>query len=583
MQNGMISLQGKSLNEIIGKSVIGVTPNTPVLDTIKLMRKEKISCVPVLEGGKPVGIFTERNIVGFAVGKKGKYKNDCEIKKLMSTPVITGGASINIFEAYNIFNSHHIRHLVVIDENGIAIGVVTQSDIIDNLGYENFIEVKDLSRIMSKNLFIVKPDTRMDVVVDNLMEREVGYALVAVDNKPFGIFTERDMVKLLVEERKLSDMKISDAMSPPVISISDDKTLLQAARIMRDNNTKNIVMVDEKGCIEGLITQTDILNELEVGYIEILKKVIRQQDQKLEAIAKDLTETTIYLENILRWSVDMGVIALNMDLNIVYFNPAAENLLGLHANAVIGKKIETIKRSDGCNLVEKANILQTSDRYTRFTDVFEHKDNQGVKIIQAQFSGIWDKNGKCFGYVIMLNDITKQKRFEQKLAHMATHDSLTGLPNRALFNDLIEMEIRRSKRSTKKFGVLFVDLDEFKEVNDTFGHAAGDALLISLGSRLKSVLRESDTIARLGGDEFLVLLPLLNEGREAENVALKIIKAIQQPFIIDSQKISTTASVGLSIFPDDGNQAEKLIKLADIAMYAAKKKGKNYFVRYSGN
>jgi diguanylate cyclase (GGDEF)-like protein len=169
----------------------------------------------------------------------------------------------------------------------------------------------------------------------------------------------------------------------------------------------------------------------------------------------------------------------------------------------------------------------------------------------------------------------------ERAEYLAYYDSLTTLPNRNMFSKLLNQAIRLARRDGKQLAVLFVDLDRFKNINDTLGHDAGDLLLQGVGKRLRGCLRESDTVARLGGDEFVVLLPALDDAADVEVVAHKILAATSKSFVALGQEVRVTASVGVSTYPKDGDDEQSLMKNADIAMYQAKEDGKNNFQFYS--
>ncbi len=182
---------------------------------------------------------------------------------------------------------------------------------------------------------------------------------------------------------------------------------------------------------------------------------------------------------------------------------------------------------------------------------------------------------------------SRQRMVAEQLAHakqveyLAYHDGLTGLPNRSLFSRMLGQGIAHARRYNRQLAVLFLDLDRFKHINDTLGHEAGDELLVTVATRLRSCLRENDCVARLGGDEFVVLLPELEHEKHVSTVAQKILAAISKPFILLGQEFRVTASVGISIYPQDGSDEQTLKKNADIAMYQAKAEGKNNFQFYS--
>jgi diguanylate cyclase (GGDEF)-like protein/PAS domain S-box-containing protein len=182
--------------------------------------------------------------------------------------------------------------------------------------------------------------------------------------------------------------------------------------------------------------------------------------------------------------------------------------------------------------------------------------------------------------ITVVRDITEQREAEETIRRLAYHDALTNLPNRTLFNNRLALELSRAQRSQQKASIMLLDLDRFKNVNDNLGHSFGDELLKSVGKRLSETVRSSDTVARMGGDEFIMLLPEIAHLKDALKIAEKILDIIQKPFIINSHKLNITTSIGISIYPTDGENAETLIKNADIAMYKAKDSGRNKYKRY---
>jgi diguanylate cyclase (GGDEF)-like protein/PAS domain S-box-containing protein len=181
----------------------------------------------------------------------------------------------------------------------------------------------------------------------------------------------------------------------------------------------------------------------------------------------------------------------------------------------------------------------------------------------------------------MIIDITERKRMEETIKHQAYHDTLTGLPNRLLFTEYLGLALSQASRDRHKVAVLYLDLDNFKDINDSLGHAAGDEILRSVSRRLKSCLRESDTIARIGGDEYTVLMPNIHRENDIVVIASKIISELEMPFIINAHTVYLSLSIGISLYPFDGNESDTLLKNADAAMYNAKKRGKNNYQFYN--
>jgi diguanylate cyclase (GGDEF)-like protein/PAS domain S-box-containing protein len=184
------------------------------------------------------------------------------------------------------------------------------------------------------------------------------------------------------------------------------------------------------------------------------------------------------------------------------------------------------------------------------------------------------------GVVVVIRDITDRMQTEEKIRQMAYHDSLTGLPNRKLFSDRLGIALAQAQRNQKKVGIAMLDLDNFKDVNDTFGHAMGDLFLKAIAERLSIELREGDTVARFGGDEFILILPDLKVIEDAIQVAQKIVDSFCKPCLVDTHQIVVTTSIGIAVYPDDGTDEGILMKNADLSMYQAKQAGRARYHLY---
>jgi len=181
----------------------------------------------------------------------------------------------------------------------------------------------------------------------------------------------------------------------------------------------------------------------------------------------------------------------------------------------------------------------------------------------------------------LISDITERKQAEEQIRQLAYHDSLTGLPNRKLFSDRLSIALTQAQRNKKEVGIAMLDLDNFKDVNDTLGHTAGDLLLQATAERLTAALRKGDTVARIGGDEFALILPELKGVEDAIQVAQKIVAGFSKPFLIDTHQLVVTTSIGIAVYPNDGMDGDILLRNADIAMYQAKEAGRDRYQIYN--
>lgn len=267
---------------------------------------------------------------------------------------------------------------------------------------------------------------------------------------------------------------------------------------------------------------------------------------------------------------------LDRDKRFLRVNKSLADFLGVQVDEIIGQYCY-----DAFNCSERCRHYYAS-LATKNKAINEIIDDPIIGVpLHVTMSPIFDDTGSVSGYVHIARDVTEEREFEERLDHLAHYDHLTGLPNRTLFIDRIEQIIARSPWHDRIMGVLYLDLDRFKVINDTYGHDTGDLLLRNVAKRLKSVVREGDTITRLGGDEFAISLVDVAEKNDIALVASKINKILSEPFAINGKEIFITTSIGISLFPNDNDTIDGLLKYADVAMYGAKAKGKNTYLFYS--
>jgi len=263
---------------------------------------------------------------------------------------------------------------------------------------------------------------------------------------------------------------------------------------------------------------------------------------------------------------------------VEYVNPAFEDTTGFSKAEILGKKPSALK-SDKQNEVFYKRMWNTILAGSVFSDVIINKRKDGSLYYEEKtITPQKNAQGVITHFISTGKDISERMESQQKLQHLAHHDALTGLPNRILFQDRLHQAIPRMGWHKRNIGIMFIDLDRFKRINDTLGHDVGDLLLCEAAERFNSCIREGDTVARLGGDEFAIILNDLASQADVPPVAEKIIKSLSEPFTINNNELFISASVGISMFPEDGRDNKTLLKKADIAMYHAKaNNGGSYF------
>lgn len=413
--------------------VIGVSPETPVSNALKLLRNKNISCVLVLEDREPVGIFTERKVVQLAA-EQGTQLDKYTVRDIMTSPVRTAGREMDIYSAYDLLSTHKIRHLVVVDDENKLCGVVTQSNMMDHLGYEYFIEFKKIFQVMTRDLFTVSENYSVEQALQEMARISTSCLVVAENERPVGIVTERDMTRMLIDGTDISRLLVKEIMSNPVHTAHLDLPLLEAARIMKEKRIRRIVVVDEYGKIAGLTTQSDIIKGLHGQYLQNLKQLVIEKDKALEQTTRKLAEKTVYLDNILHSSVDLGMIAADLNCRIVYFNPAAERLLGISATEVIGRDIREVHQNNGILAVRFDNLVGMIQEKKRHEFSFVKEGEKGARFIKALVTGIWDPERKLVGFVLMLQDVTERTLAETEIKRQKSDLELINVELSALYS-----------------------------------------------------------------------------------------------------------------------------------------------------
>jgi len=307
---------------------------------------------------------------------------------------------------------------------------------------------------------------------------------------------------------------------------------------------------------------------------------------QIMATVQDITERCEAEERLRLWASVLeysaeGICICDAQQRILLVNPAFQQLTGLSAEEAVGKTpriLQSGRQTQGFYAAMWHTIRETGRWHG---EIWNRRKNGEMYAEWLSISTVYDKKRQVTHYIGIFSDITARKEADEHLLHLAQYDALTDLPNRVLLLDRLGQLTKAIRREQSKGAVLFIDLDHFKAINDTLGHAAGDLLLQTVAKRLTDSVRSTDTVARMGGDEFIVTLPQLHQVEDAALVAEKLLAAISTPVMLYDQGLSVSASIGMCIFPDDGANAEELIRNADAAMYQAKNAGRNTYQFYT--
>nr|WP_255573372.1 EAL domain-containing protein [Anoxybacillus sp. ST4] len=278
---------------------------------------------------------------------------------------------------------------------------------------------------------------------------------------------------------------------------------------------------------------------------------------------------------------DEGIIVTDENGHILLANPAFETVTGYTQEEVLGRKTN-ILRSGLHDRTFYENMWETlRDHGIWKGEIWNKRKNGELFVEWLTIKAICDATGKPTHYVAIFSDVTQHKRTMEQLARLSNYDVLTNVPNRQLFTKRLQHLLDVARRYNQQLAILFLDLDRFKYINDELGHYRGDILLKKVANRLKKLLRTKDTLARIGGDEFVVILPKLKDVQEAIAMAERMIESLQVPFMLNGEDVYISASIGISMYPNDGDDEETLLRRADRAMQKAKESGRNRFELYT--
>ncbi|MGB1300310.1 MAG: EAL domain-containing protein [Pseudoalteromonas tetraodonis] len=553
--------------DVFTNKVIACAKDTPLIEAVKLMRAHNVSAIFVKQQQQIIGVWTETDCL--TLNFSNRSLRQLAIESVMSSPVLSVPSQQLLTETAMVFNKQGVRHLLVTDTNDIPSGVISITDIVNNQGLEHYLQFRPINDQYNKNIRIVPSSLAINDAVG--MMREYAEKVILVfneDENVHGIITQRDLLKLITEQH--NHLVCWDLASRPLYQISPQDSLFDAYRLMSESNIRHLV-VSENDQINGVLSLENLINEIETAYCCELEKVLQQRD-----IALQHSQRNLFLANkIIDSSLD-GIMITDSNGVIMQVNPAFTHLTGYKEYEVIGKRPNMLSsgRHDknfyikmwdslaktGVWQGEIHNRKKSGDIYIEWLSIIEIKEPSHSEVI----------------YAAIFSDITERKSAEEKVVQLAYFDELTGLPNRRLFNDRLSMALASAHRDKQMLAVMFIDLDRFKEVNDSLGHNAGDMLLKLVSERIINSLNEGDTLARLGGDEFVVLCEINNvEG--AITLAESILNHLNTPFKLEGFEVGVTASIGAAVYPDDGLDSETLLKHADIAMYRSKDVGRNSF------
>lgn len=575
------------LQSILSHNVTTLNPVDTVAKALELMADYAISSIVVTDDeNHPIGIFTEHDalkVVAEAI------ETSAVLNDVMTRNPFCVVQTMQMHDAYGLMEEKHFRHLIVIDEDGHFVGVITEGDFLRHIGLEHLTKFKTVGEAMSESPLIVELKMSLIEAASMMNERKCDYAIVLNGATPIGVITERDIAHRCARDNHVCEELVESLFHSDIIIIGKEIALHNAAAMMEEHGVHQLIVVDAQGNLSGILTRHDVLHAVHGAYFEYLIRVI---DEKSSAIARiserkqalrsekeEVEKNATKLRKLFEALPDSVVLIDTATFCAVEFNQAAHEHLGYTAEEFAALHVsdyEVIESSEETSRRMEAIMRDGKDS---FETIHRAKDgtlfNMWINVVAV------DLGGKSH-VIAVYHDITERKKYEERLEILANYDPLTGLANRSLLMAHLQNLIVQGKRHKTQIGLIMFDLDRFKDINDSYGHSAGDEVLQQVAERFGSRLREGDIISRLGGDEFAIIVDNLVRPEDAGRLADEMISALESEYRLSGGAlIHIGASAGIVLFPDHGESASELLQHGDAALYKAKAEGRGRYRYYT--
>ncbi|MGZ5015368.1 MAG: EAL domain-containing protein [Methylobacter sp.] len=565
-------LNAISIKDITQTTLLTCLPNETMHDAAVKMAERNCSAILIAVDDEIIGIWTERDVLKFDFSSPDARSKP--VSEGMSSPVICVNENVSLEEVSLKFKKDGVRHYVVIDDYGKQKGLISQTDVIKKHNFEFFLVLKTVGSVLKPSPPVIK-STQTMAQASRLMHSSYSDAIgVEFPDESIGILTERDVVKTLAS-LTLNPI-VADYASRNLVTVNEHESLYQAKKIMLRNDFRHLGVSDNKNNLIGIINLTDILAGFRSTYVEELKESLATRDALLKESLKSLCLAKKIIDNTLE-----GVITTDKYVVIQTCNAGFTNITGYTEEEVIGKTPAIISSGRHDKKFYHA-MWEKINKYGFWQgEIWNRRKNGEIYPELLTITEIRDdETNEISNYAAIFSDISQLKSDEEEIKRLAFYDPLTELPNRRLLNDRLGQELAISGRSGKNGALFLIDLDHFKNINETLGHSAGDKVLVEVAYRLKICVRECDTVARISSDEFVVILTELNEQielacNEARHIAEKLQKTICQVYSVMNHKLYISSSIGIAMFSEHFGMPEDLLKQAGTAMYRAKESGRN--------
>lgn len=532
------------LGDIVATADVAVAQGSTLREAFSLMHRNRKGAVAVCKGPKPLGVITERDAVGLLFAGTDL---DEPVEQYATRPPIMAHRNRTVGYGLGLMVQNKIRRLVVVGDEREFAGIVTQGDLLVRMEEDYYRSTLKVRHIVDHLKILVSAgrEDSVEDVLDKMVKHSISAVPVVEDGVAVGIITEKDILRLACDKVPLRE-SVSRHMSSPVFSAGYETPMTELVKAMQARGIRRVVVSDARGHAVSMVTHRDLVRNLEGDYSEFLERKLEYSKDILNLLPEMLVEL-----------VDTG-----RDVLVVWAN---EKALGIFGREIIDKPATELVPAKMWK-----SIYRTVLKRGKVEDVRFKKDDDIYEL--SGFYMPLEKSSERGRMELILRNITEE-------VMLASVDPLTQVYNRRYMNEFLAKEAKRGKRMKRGFAVVLVDIDNFKGINDTFGHPAGDAVLREVVALLLAGTREYDVVGRYGGEEFLIIMPEI-ERETAVRVVERVRGSIARKrfAVADNGEISITASFGVACFDRDGTSPDNLLLRADERLYKAKERGKNRVV-----
>lgn len=563
----------KYVSEIVECNVLTCSRETSIREAAYMMHQQRCSSIVVVADDLPIGIWTESEALKLDFSDILVLSNP--IESVMDCKVNTVELSTEISQAALKFKINNTNHLIALNADGTIYGILSQTDVVVNQDANSFLTIADLGSVTSVRTPCIPSDTLISDVVDTMRRYSCDALIVTEYNEPKGIVTTRDLVRAISQVQ--TQEKVSSVMSHRVISAPVSLNLLAARSLMVEKHIRHIAIEGEEGVACQLISFSDILSNIDQYYSSLLHASLEYKELELQ-----ISERHLHMANTVINASSDGIMMTDEKGTILSVNPAFTELTGYSAEEAVGQP----------------STLTSSGKHSAefYQDMWQKISQQGYwagEIWNRRKSGevypewltinkvLEPHTGKTL-YTGVFTDVSETKKSQKLIENLAYYDPLTELPNRQLLLDRLEVAMSLANSNGHQLAVLLIDIDHFKQINDSLGHFVGDKVLKKVADRLSLDLKPEFTLARIGGDEFILLFNCDNVDK-VTGKAQGLLEALGAPITAGGSEFYLSLSIGCAVYPSDGLSQGDLIKNAETAMYRAKAQGRNRFCMYSAD